>query len=818
MTSCDEDFAAALTLDEGDDGTWPPSGSAPATETPDWRSLYEEERSRADAAEARAEKLRWAEVDARSRAGSLKTQLGKIREKLEAAVEEVKEVRRTAGEALSLKAEVTRLEKLLAAAGVESSKRSTMMSLRMEVVRLRSALQTVKGQTSKAPVDVPTTRSRTDARLTKALQRSRDQNDTIKSLRAEIAELRKDATAHRKTARVAEASLSRKTDRLLKARESSRAQKETIKSLGAQVRWLEREAGRLNRELEHAETIRQTARRLADEADQLRLERRDYRDQSGIIESQSRRLGEMRRTLISVQSEKYWLEVQLADRPLLPVAVKKLRAQEKTIETLTRQNAELEATVCRLQSTRAVLSKALFGSRSEQQEKPRSQLPRGQQSGAPGHGRTQRPALEVKTEERNPPKNARRCACCGKPYVTNGERSSTIIEIGVKAHTRRIVRSRWRRSCDCASSPLEVTAPPVPRLFRRTPYGTSVWACVLFERYACLRPLHRVSAWLSDQGLPISPGTLADSVPRFLPLFEPFDEAIRAHQNDAAVRHGDETGWRVQSLSEAGRSSRAWLWTSVSDDAVYFHIDPSRSAKVATQLFGGAACASFLVCDRLSTYKTMARELDGAVTLCWCWAHQRRDFIHGAAGQEKLTHWCQGWIERIASIYRLNEARLEHYDPALERQTPAFVSAQRKLKKAVGRLFATAERELASLPADARENKALASLLNHRSGLTVFVDKPEVPMDNNAAERALRGPVIGRRLSFGSDSKTGARFTALMYSVVATLKTNGVDVRRWLEAWLRACAENGGRPPEDVSEWLPWSMSEERGRALTAPG
>ena len=89
---------------------------------------------------------------------------------------------------------------------------------------------------------------------------------------------------------------------------------------------------------------------------------------------------------------------------------------------------------------------------------------------------------------------------------------------------------------------------------------------------------------------------------------------------------------------------------------------------------------------------------------------------------------------------------------------------------------------------------------------------------DNAAERALRGPVIGRRLSFGSDSETGARFTALMYSVVATLKTNGIDVRRWLETWLRACAENGGRPPDDPSPWLPWSMSEERRRALMAPG
>ena len=89
---------------------------------------------------------------------------------------------------------------------------------------------------------------------------------------------------------------------------------------------------------------------------------------------------------------------------------------------------------------------------------------------------------------------------------------------------------------------------------------------------------------------------------------------------------------------------------------------------------------------------------------------------------------------------------------------------------------------------------------------------------HSLAERALRGPVIGRRLSFGSDSETGARFTALMYSVVATLATNGIDVRRWLGAWLRACAANGGRAPQELSPWLPWSMSEERRRTLLAPG
>ena len=68
------------------------------------------------------------------------------------------------------------------------------------------------------------------------------------------------------------------------------------------------------------------------------------------------------------------------------------------------------------------------------------------------------------------------CSCYGKPYVANGERSTTIIEIEVRAHTRKIVRPQWRLTCDCPSSPMEVSAPPALRLFDNTPYyGISVW-------------------------------------------------------------------------------------------------------------------------------------------------------------------------------------------------------------------------------------------------------------------------------------------------------------------------------------------------------
>ncbi len=842
MAMRDEDFGATLTPAEADGGLWSPPMAAPASEPRDWRSLYEQaqaraetERARADAAEARAEEVLQAERAARSRAGLLKTQLDKGRDKLKAAIEEVKEVRRAAKDALFFQSEVARLEKLLSQAGVDSRKRCTIMSLRIKVFQLREALQAPKPgkDTAGAPRRGIASLTRENARLSKALERSQEQKDEIAALRRKVEALR------RRLKRAARSPPPRQASaQLRKALERARRQKDTIKALRGEVGSLNREAGRLRREQEGLQDLKATVRRLTFETKLQRGELAGYHDQMALIESQSWRIFHLERALRKSAIQKEELEAKLAERPLLSAIFRTVRDRNKTIESLHKEiarqrkanaaqgkkikslrahRARLQARIAQLRSTRAVLSKAVFGSRSERQETPRSERKRGQQRGASGHGRTPRPALEEKEERQEPPQDALVCSCCGEPYVANGERSSSVIEIEVKAHVRRIVRPRYRRGCDCASSPLEAIAPPPARLFPRTPYGISVWARILYERFACFRPLRRIAAWMADQGLPIAPGTLADSVRRFLPLFAPLAEAILAYQNGMAVRHGDETGWRIQALSETGRSSRAWLWISVSTDAVYYHIDPSRSAEAAMKLFGSVKGTVFLVCDRYVAYTKMARELDGKVILCWCWIHQRRDFIECAAGQAKLRQWCGGWIERIAEIYRLNKERLKHYDPAPDCQTPAFDAAQDELKKAVDELFAQAEAELAGLSAKAREGKALRSLLKHREGLSVFVDNPQVPMDNNAGERALRGAVIGRRLSFGSDSEDGADFTATMYSVLGTLALNGIDVLRWLEAWLEACAENGRQPPDDLSPWLPWTMSEERRREFMTP-
>ena len=768
MAMRDEDFGTALTLTEGDGAIWSSPMSAPPSEPRDWQARAEMERARADAAEAREEELRCAEVAARSDAGLWKSRFKACRQRLSKAEQEIKDLRRAATDVPSLQAEVARLEELLCEARSGSSAFGTIEALRDEVARLEKALASKARRGATGPL------SRENARLRKALERTGKQKDTIKALRGEVA------------------------------------------SLTRETRWQDRENGRLRREMEWLQSLRATARRLSDEVERLRGELAEYHDQRDIIDSQWRQIDDLRDALEASAMERRELEAELAECPLLPEAVRRLREQDETIGSLRTRIETLEEDLAKLRSSRAVLSKALHGRKSEQQKKPGTGRKRGQQRGAPGHGRTPRPKLQEKEERREAPKDARICSCCDKPYVANGERSTSLIEIKVKAHIRRIVRPRYRRGCECASSPLEAIAPPVPRLFPGTLFGTSFWARFLFEHCACLRPLCRVAAWYADQGLAVSPGTLANSLKRFVPLFDPLYEAILAHQNRTTVRHADETGWRVQEYRDTGRSSRAWLWVSVSKDAVYYLIDPSRSAEVARVLFRDTACTVFLICDRYSAYKTLARELAGKVILCFCWAHQRRDFIDCAIGQGTLRHWCEGWIERVAAIYRLNDDRLEHHDPALERQTPAFDAAQRRLGKAVKRLFADAEAELAGLPDNDRRAKPLRSLLNHRDGLCVFVDNPQVPMDNNAGERAVRGPAIGRRLSFGSNSEDGAKFTATMYSVIGTLSMNGIDVLRWLEAWLKACAKNGGQPPDDLSPWLPWTMSEARRRKFTA--
>ncbi len=96
---------------------------------------------------------------------------------------------------------------------------------------------------------------------------------------------------------------------------------------------------------------------------------------------------------------------------------------------------------------------------------------------------------------------------------------------------------------------------------------------------------------------------------------------------------------------------------------------------------------------------------------------------------------------------------------------------------------------------------AIAYMLKRWNGLTLFLDEPLVPLDNNAAERALRGPVVGRKNHYGSRSKRGVKVAAVFYSLCETAKLCGIDPRAYLRKAAYAAIRCPGKVtmPEEVT-------------------
>ena len=129
------------------------------------------------------------------------------------------------------------------------------------------------------------------------------------------------------------------------------------------------------------------------------------------------------------------------------------------------------------------------------------------------------------------------------------------------------------------------------------------------------------------------------------------------------------------------------------------------------------------------------------------------------------------------------------------------------------------DEQIRSLPKSARkkQRKIYQSLLDHWSGLTLFVNNPQVPLDNNLAENTLRGPVNGRKNYYGSGSLWSAQLAVALFSIFKTLELWGINSRHWLNVYLCACADNGGQAPMDIASYLPWEMSPARREALSCP-
>jgi transposase len=483
-------------------------------------------------------------------------------------------------------------------------------------------------------------------------------------------------------------------------------------------------------------------------------------------------------------------------------------------ERARQREAKLQERLHELEAKLRLREQQLFGSKTETSaatmpdpttttsaaDQPRR--PRGQQPGKKGHGRRDYSHLSANHETRDLSLDQRCCQDCGQPFASaGGSEVTTILEIDVRAHRRVIHRPRYRPTCTCGTHPGIITAPPPPRLIPKGMLGVSIWVMVLLDKYLFYRPTYRLLDDLRSHDLDLSLGTLTDGLKHLQPLFQPLYEALIERNRAQVFWHADETRWQVFATVEGKDGYRWYLWVFHSADVVVFVLAAGRSRKVPEEHLG-MVDQGIMVVDRYKAYQAMQAVKDGYIVLAFCWAHVRRDFLALARTWPEHEAWAMEWVGAIGTLYALNDARLAVADDAV-----AFVAPDAELRQAVTALAERGEAALAQPDLAMPRRKVLESLGNHWTGLTVFVDHPEVPMDNNTAERVQRGPAVGRKNYYGSGAVWAGRLAATLFSLFQTLYLWNINPRAWLTAYLQACAELGGTAPTDVSCWLPWNLT-----------
>jgi transposase len=507
----------------------------------------------------------------------------------------------------------------------------------------------------------------------------------------------------------------------------------------------------------------------------------------------------------------YWRERAVRAEAQLTEAEERLAVAETRISELAEQVA--------------VLSRMLFGRSSEKagpggsgDDGPADPAPgpagpgpggparrRGQRPGSKGHGRRDYSGLQTREEIHDVPAGQRVCAGCGQPFEVLGSECSEQIDWQVQV--TRIVhrRLRYRRRCQCPG-PRTVTAPPPPDPVPKGRFTAAFLARLLYQKYVLGLPVHRIVRALAADGLDVAEGTVTGALKAAAGLLLPLEDAIRARNAEAVHVHADETSWRVFEQAEGKDGHRWWLWVFLAEDTVVFRMDPTRSAAVLERHFGidradGALAEGrrlLLSTDFYTAYQSLAR-MEGVEPL-WCWAHIRRYFIRAGDACEQLRYWRDAWVARIADLY-LAHAAMAAATPA----TGEYATAQAGFEQALAAID-TARTQPRGPGLHPAAKKVLATLDREWDGLARHRDFPDLDLDNNSSERALRTPVVGRKNYYGSHAEWSAHLAARVWTITATAERHHREPLAYLTSYLDACASAGGKAPEGqaLHQFLPW--------------
>ncbi len=395
------------------------------------------------------------------------------------------------------------------------------------------------------------------------------------------------------------------------------------------------------------------------------------------------------------------------------------------------------------------------------------------------------------------------CGCneCGGRLRQIGQDVAEQLEY-VPGHFKVIRHVRPKLACVRCEGIFQALAPSRP-IERGLP-GPALLAHVMVAKYCDHLPLYRQSRIYARDGVDIERSTMAGWVGQGDALLDPLAAALGRYTLAGAKVHADDTPVPVLDPGR-GRTKTGRLWVYVRDDrpsgsqdppAVWFQYSPDRGGEHPRKHL--RHYCGILQADAYAGYGKLYDS--GRVVHAACMAHARRYYWDVYEAQKRAPgSVAEQALQRIAKLYEI-EADIRGRPPherrreRLERAAPLLQELHAWLSEILDRVSVKSEL-----------GQAIGYTLGHWKALTRYVDDGRIEIDNNAAERALRGVGLGRKnyLFFGSDA--GGERAAAIYSLVETAKLNGIDPEGYLRDVFERVAEH---PINRIEELLPWNIAQ----------
>ena len=433
---------------------------------------------------------------------------------------------------------------------------------------------------------------------------------------------------------------------------------------------------------------------------------------------------------------------------------------------------DLQHRIEELEQQLAKRNRMLFSPSSEQRPSPKPEKRRD--TPQTGHGPKPQPRLAVVENTHTLDAADKVCNSCGGELDEWEGQTEDSEEIDVLVRKFVVVKHRRQKyRCKCGGCVETALAPQ--KLFEGARYSIDFAIEVAVQKYLDHLPLERQVRIMDREGLDVDSQTLWDYLERLARLLKDAHERLHLHILTSAIIGADETRWPLLG-APAGQRSKWHAWALATARAVVYRILEGRSAECAREVL--RSYQGVVVADGYAVYESLAKQ-SGAFVVAHCWSHARRAFLDVEENFPQATE-VLGLIGELYAIERLCPTGPPGDE--LRRQL-----RNEKSRDVVRRIQQWAIEQRA-LPQSGL-GKAIAYLGAMWNGLVRFLDDPCIPMDNNATERAMRGPVVGRKNHYGSRSKRGTEVAALFYSLLESAKLCGLDPKAYLRSAVTAALE-----------------------------